>query len=129
MVDSKKIPRKSLSWAECKNNGLIFCPKDNFLQGTCKTMLRTLSWFICFPSQRTPWVVLINIWMAFNDICIRMSLTSFISIVFVWPQYDGANIEQRTIGYGWHQNQETKLKIVGGDLPGSNHSSLLVTFM
>ena len=35
-------------------------------------------------------------------------------IVFVWSQYDGANIEQRTIGYGWHQNQEAKLKIVGG---------------
>ena len=50
-------------------------------------------------------------------------------IVFVWSQYDGANIEQRTIGYGWHQNQEAKLKIVGGDLSGSdliyNTSSVL----
>ena len=37
-------------------------------------------------------------------------------IVFVWSQCDGANIEQRTIGCGWHQNQEAKLKIVGEDL-------------
>ena len=42
------------------------------------------------------------------------------SIVFVWSQYDGANIEQGTIDYGWRQNQEAKLKIVGGDLSGSN---------
>ena len=34
-------------------------------------------------------------------------------IVYVWSKYDGANIEQRTIGYGWRQNQEAKLKIVG----------------
>ena len=27
-------------------------------------------------------------------------------IVFVWSQYDGANIEQWTIGYGWRQNQK-----------------------
>ena len=39
------------------------------------------------------------------DICI---------IVFVWSQCDGGNIEQRTIGYGCRQNQEAKLKIVGG---------------
>ena len=37
-------------------------------------------------------------------------------IVFVWSQYDGGNIEQRTIGYGCRQNQEAKLKIVGGVL-------------
>ena len=36
-------------------------------------------------------------------------------IVLVWSQYDGANIGQYTIGYGWRQNQEAKLKIVGGD--------------
>ena len=36
--------------------------------------------------------------------------------VFVLSQYDGANIEQRIIGYGWFQNQEAKLKIVGGDI-------------
>ena len=35
-------------------------------------------------------------------------------IVHVWSQYNGANIEQWTIGYGWRQNQEAKLKIVGG---------------
>ena len=35
------------------------------------------------------------------------------NIVFVWSQYDGGNIEQRTIGYGCRQNQEAKLKIVG----------------
>ena len=35
-------------------------------------------------------------------------------IVFVCSQYDGANVEQGTIGYGWRQNQEAKLKIVGG---------------
>ena len=44
--------------------------------------------------------------------------------VFVWSQYDGTNIEQSTIGYGWRQNQEAKLKIVGGDLPGSNQQDL-----
>ena len=34
-------------------------------------------------------------------------------IVLAWYQYDGANIEQKTIGYGWRQNQEAKLyKIV-----------------
>ena len=38
-------------------------------------------------------------------------------ILYVWSQYDGANIEQRTIGYGWRQNQEAKLKIVGGVIP------------
>ena len=42
------------------------------------------------------------------------------TIVFVWSQYDGGNFEQRTIGYGCHQNQETKLKIVGGVIPRSN---------
>ena len=41
-------------------------------------------------------------------------------IVYVY----GANIEQKTIGYGWRQNQEAKLKIVGGDLPGSNQQDL-----
>ena len=46
------------------------------------------------------------------------------SIVFFWSQYDGANIEQRTIGYGGRQNQEAKLKIVGGDLSGSNQQDL-----
>ena len=30
--------------------------------------------------------------------------------VYVWSQYDGANIEQWTIGYGWRQNQEAKQK-------------------
>ena len=45
-------------------------------------------------------------------------------IVFVWSQYDDANIEQFTIGHGWHLNQEAKLKIVGGDLPGSNQQDL-----
>ena len=39
------------------------------------------------------------------------------NIVFAWSQYDGASIEQRTIGYGWRQNQEAKLKIVGGAIP------------
>ena len=37
-----------------------------------------------------------------------------IIIVFVWSQYDGGNIEQRTIGYGWRQHQVAKLKIEGG---------------
>ena len=36
--------------------------------------------------------------------------TSF--IIFVWSQYVGGNIEQRTIRYGCQQNQEAKLKIV-----------------
>ena len=47
--------------------------------------------------------------------------------VFVWSQYDDANIEQKTIGYGWRQNQKAKLKIVGGDLPGSNQQDLDLT--
>ena len=38
--------------------------------------------------------------------------------VFVWSQYDGGNMEQRTIGC--RQNQEAKLKIVGGAIPWSN---------
>ena len=38
-------------------------------------------------------------------------------IVFVWSKYDGGNIEQKTIGYGCRQNQEAKLKIVGGVVP------------
>ena len=36
-----------------------------------------------------------------------------ILIVFVWSQYDDANIEQLRIGYGWRQNQWAKLKNVG----------------
>ena len=36
-----------------------------------------------------------------------------IIIVFVWSQYDGGNIEQRTTGYGCRQNQEAKLKNSG----------------
>ena len=35
------------------------------------------------------------------------------TIVFIWSQYDGTNIDQWTISYSWHQNQEAKLKIVG----------------
>ena len=35
------------------------------------------------------------------------------SIVFVWSQNDGGNIEQRTIGYGCRQYQEAKLKNCG----------------
>ena len=34
-----------------------------------------------------------------------------LSIYFVWSQYDGANIEQRTTGYGWRQNQEAKQRL------------------
>ena len=34
--------------------------------------------------------------------------------LFVWSKYDGANIEQWTMGSGWRQNQEFKLKIVEG---------------
>ena len=41
------------------------------------------------------------------------------AIVYVWSQYDGFNIEQWTIGYGWCQNQEANLKIVGGSIPPS----------
>ena len=33
-------------------------------------------------------------------------------IVYVWSKNDGANIKQWTVGYGWRQNQEAKLKIV-----------------
>ena len=41
-------------------------------------------------------------------------------IVYVWSQYDGANIEQWTNGYGWRKNQKAKLKIVGRFIPWSN---------
>ena len=41
-------------------------------------------------------------------------------IVFVWFRNDSANIEQWTICYAWHQNQEAKLKIVGGAMSWSN---------
>ena len=54
----------------------------------------------------------------------RMYIRKSPSIVFVWSQNDGGNIEQRTIGYGCRQNQEAKLKIVGGDLSGSNQQDL-----
>ena len=47
-------------------------------------------------------------------------------IVFVWSQYDDGNIEQRTIGYGCRQNQEAKLKIVGGEIPWSNQQEALL---
>ena len=53
-------------------------------------------------------------------------------IVFVWSRYDGGNIEQRTIayivkktiGYGCRQNQDAKLKIVGGVILRSNQQEL-----
>ena len=35
------------------------------------------------------------------------------------------NIEQRTIGYGCHQNQEAKLKIVEGIIPWPNQQKLI----
>ena len=47
-----------------------------------------------------------------NFLFIQSNIFITIPIVFVWSQYDGANIEQRTIGYGWRQNKEVKLKIV-----------------
>ena len=49
-------------------------------------------------------------------------------IVFVWSQYDGANIEQWTKGYGWRQNQEAKLKNVGGVISWSNQQLLIIPF-
>ena len=52
-------------------------------------------------------------------ISVHLKINSW-NIVFVWSQYDGGNIEQRTIGYGCRQNQEAKLKIVGGVIPWSN---------
>ena len=45
---------------------------------------------------------------------VNLLLSETVVIVYVWSQYDGANIEQRLIGHGWRQNQEVKLKIVGG---------------
>ena len=39
-------------------------------------------------------------------------------------QYDGVNIEQSTIGYGWRKNQEAKLKIVGRVTPWSKQQDL-----
>ena len=51
-----------------------------------------------------------------NIFAAKFSTLSLITlfIVFVWSQYDGVSIEQKTIGYGWHQNQEAKLKSVRG---------------
>ena len=37
-------------------------------------------------------------------------------IVYVWSQYDGINIGQWTLGYGWCQNQEAKQKRLWEDL-------------
>ena len=51
----------------------------------------------------------------------------YIFIVFVWSQYDGDKIEQRTIGYGCCQNQEAKLKIVGGVIPQTNQQEADLT--
>ena len=45
---------------------------------------------------------------------IKFDILFICCIVFVWSYYDGVIIEQWTIGYGWRQNQEVKLKIVGG---------------
>ena len=42
-------------------------------------------------------------------------------IVYVWSQHDGGNAEQWTIGYGCRQNQEAKLKIVGGVIPYNSY--------
>ena len=50
----------------------------------------------------------------YNGVCFNVKKLSVYIIVFVWSQYDGGNIEQWTIGYGCHQNQEAKLKIVEG---------------
>ena len=36
-------------------------------------------------------------------------------------------LNNRKIGYGWRQNQKVKLKIVGGDLPGSYQQGLDLT--
>ena len=46
-------------------------------------------------------------------------------IVFVWSQYDGRNIEQRTIGYGCGQNQEAKLKDCGRSSSSSSRNIYL----
>ena len=54
-----------------------------------------------------------------------MNSTLYTHILFVWSQYDGGNIEQRTIGYGCCQNQEAKLKIAGGVIPRSNQQEVI----
>ena len=46
-----------------------------------------------------------------------MQWSSDVIIVFVWSRFDGANIDHCTVGYGWRQNQDAKLKIVGGAMP------------
>ena len=46
--------------------------------------------------------------------------THTIYCLFFWSQFDGGNIEQRKTGYGCHQNQEAKLKTVGGAILRSN---------
>ena len=38
------------------------------------------------------------------------------------------SIEQWTIGYGWHQNREAKLKIVEGAISWSNQQGCVITF-
>ena len=44
------------------------------------------------------------------------SQTTWLNILYL----SGLNIEQLTIGYGWRQHQEAKLKIVGGAMSPSN---------
>ena len=52
----------------------------------------------------------------------ELSATNWYHFIgYVWSQDDGADIEQWTVGYGWRQIQEAKLKIVGGVIPQSNH--------
>ena len=47
------------------------------------------------------------------------------SIVHVLLQHDGGKVETMNSRLGCRQNQEAKLKIVGGDLPGSNQQTIL----
>ena len=49
---------------------------------------------------------------------LSFSLWYCICLVLIWWRL------YWTIGYGWRQNQEAKLNIVGGDLPGSNQQDL-----
>ena len=97
---------------------------------SCESILRqswakndlffTLYLILCFiQSKKGKFVILSLCFITrfiINIFAAKFSTLSLITlfIVFVWSQYDGVNIEQKTIGYGWRQNQEAKLKSVRG---------------
>ena len=60
-----------------------------------------------------------SIFVCFN-VCIMWAVL-LAYYCFVWSQYDGGNIEQRTIGCGCRQNQDAKLKNCGRNMNPQLH--------